>query len=107
MRALAERMEGDVAVVYRVLRDEDAVLRDELEELERERGIALHVVAGDHATEEGARLLSPEHLRELVPDVAERDVYVCGPPAMTAAIERTVRAAGIPHRRVHIERFAF
>jgi predicted ferric reductase len=106
VRALAERMEGDVVVLYRVLREEDAVLRDELEELAAGRGIALHVVAGDHATDEGARLLSPQHLRELVPDLAERDVYVCGPPAMTAAIERSVHDSGIPRRRVHIERFA-
>ena len=40
-------------------------------------------------TGEGARLLSPEHLRELVPDVAERDVFLCGPPAMTDAISGT------------------
>ena len=34
----------------------------------------------------------PTHLRELVPDIAERDVYVCGPPAMTDAIAQNVRA---------------
>jgi ferredoxin-NADP reductase len=66
----------------------------------------VHVVAGDHATEEGRRLLSPEHLRELVPDVAERDVYLCGPPAMVEAIEKTVRAVRVPRRQVHVERFA-
>jgi predicted ferric reductase len=106
VRALAQQMDCDVVVLYRVLREEDAVLRDELEDLERRRGIVVHVVAGDHADEDGARLLSPEHLRELVPDVVERDVYVCGPPAMTAAIETSVRRSGIPRSRVHVERFA-
>jgi ferredoxin-NADP reductase len=66
----------------------------------------LHVVAGDHATDEGRHLLAPEHLLELVPDLAERDVYVCGPPAMTQAITRNVRAASVPRRRIHTERFA-
>ena len=28
------------------------------------------------------------------------------PPAMTAAITRNVRAAGVPRRRIHAERFA-
>jgi ferredoxin-NADP reductase len=51
-------------------------------------------------------LLSAEHLRELVPDLAERDVYVCGPPAMTNQIESNVRAAGTPRRFIHTERFA-
>jgi predicted ferric reductase len=106
IRALLDELRGDLVVVYRVLREEDAVLRGELEELAREGRIELHVVAGDHATEDGARLLSADHLRDLVPDVADREVYLCGPPAMTAAIERTVRAVRVPRRHVHIERFA-
>ena len=102
IRTLLDELHGDVVVVYRVLRESDAVLRDELEQT----GAEVHVVAGDHATEEGRRLLSPDHLRSLVPDVDERDVYLCGPPAMTAAIERTVRALRIPRKNVHVERFA-
>jgi len=27
----------------------------------------------------------------LVPDIAEREVYVCGPPAMTSALLRSLR----------------
>ena len=57
-------------------------------------------------TPEGARLLSPDHLRELVPDLDDRDVFVCGPPAMAQAIARNVRSAGVPRRHVHTERFA-
>jgi ferredoxin-NADP reductase len=65
----------------------------------------VHYVVGDHRGE-GASLLSPEHLVELVPDVAERDVYLCGPAGMTAALERTIRAVNVPRRRLHVEKFA-
>jgi predicted ferric reductase len=106
IRALMEDMSGDVVVVYRVVRDEDVIFRDELEELARERGIALHLVVGDHTTEDGARLLSPAHLQELVPDIAERQVYVCGPPAMTEVLDRNVRRANVPPRFIHTEKFA-
>ena len=102
IRTLLEELRGDVVVVYRVLRDDDAVLRDELEQ----SGAELHVVAGDHATGDGRNLLSPAHLRLLIPDVDEREIYVCGPPAMTAALERTVRTLHIPRKHVHVERFA-
>jgi predicted ferric reductase len=101
IRALLEEMRGDVIALYRVLRDADVIFREELA-----RDPRVRVVAGDHATPEGAHLLSPDHLRELVPDVAEREVYVCGPPAMTDAIARNVRAAGVPRSFVHVERFA-
>jgi predicted ferric reductase len=90
VRALLEDMPGDVVVVYRVAREEDLILRSELDELAH-----VHYVVG------GAPL-SPERLLELVPDLAARDVFVCGPPAMTEA----VRATGVPRRQVYVERFA-
>ena len=49
--------------------------------------------------------LSPPHLRELVADIAERDYYVCGPPAMTEIAVGHIRAAGVPCRHIHTERF--
>jgi predicted ferric reductase len=106
VRALAEQARGDVVLVYSVLREEDAVLLDELETIAAERGLRLELVAGDHATPEGRDLLSPAHLRELVPDLRDRDVYVCGPPGMTDAIVRTLRSAGVKRRHIHSERFA-
>jgi predicted ferric reductase len=90
VRALLEDLPGDVVVVYRVSRDEDVILRSELDELAH-----VHYLVG------GAPL-SPERLLEIVPDLAERDVFVCGPPAMTEA----VRASGVPRRQVFVERFA-
>lgn len=106
IRALLEEMEGDVIVLYRVMRDEDIIFRDELEDLARERDIDLRFVVGDHETDEGRDLLSPAHLRAIVPDIAEREVYVCGPPAMTNAIRDNVRHAHVPARFIHAERFA-
>ena len=106
VRALVETMEGNVAVIYRVLAEEDAVFGSELAELADRRGLDLRYVVGDHLSAEGRDLLSASHLRELVPDVAERDVYLCGPPAMVAAIEQDVRRAGVPRGALHVERFA-
>jgi predicted ferric reductase len=105
IRSMVERMRGDVVLVYRALSEDELVFRRELDELPARTGLAVHYVVGDHRGE-GARLLSAGHLRELVPDAAERDVFLCGPPAMTDAIGRSLRAAGVPRRNVHLERFA-
>jgi predicted ferric reductase len=102
VRALAEGSTTGDVVVYRALREDELVLRDELDEL----GVDVHYVVGDHVAPGGDRLLSPEHLLELVPDLAERDVYVCGPPGMTDFAVRNVRAAGVHRRHIHVERFA-
>jgi predicted ferric reductase len=106
VRALAEQLEPDAVVLYRVVDESEIVFRDELDALAARRGFGLRYVVGDHATPEGARLLTADHLEELVPDIAERDVFVCGPPAMTEHAVRHVRATGVPRRFIHAERFA-
>jgi predicted ferric reductase len=106
IRALLEEIRGDAIVVYRVVSEDEIVFANELEQLTRARGATLHYVVGDHTAPGAERLLSPEHLRELAPDIRRREVFVCGPPGMAAAVEQSVRRAHVPRRHVHVERFA-
>jgi predicted ferric reductase len=106
IRSLLEEIHGDVAVVYRVMSEDDVIFGEELRSLAAAKDATLHVVAGDHRSEEGAQLLTAEHLHRLIPDLVEREVYVCGPPAMADATTRSVRKADVPSRYIHTERFA-
>ena len=42
-----------------------------------------------------------------VPDIADRDVYVCGPERWTDLVRATLTAAGLPEDRLHLETFAW
>jgi predicted ferric reductase len=106
IRALLEELRGDIVVLYRVVEEAELVLRDELRSLQARGGFVLHEVVGDHRTEEGSQLLTARHLHELVPDLVEREVFLCGPPGLADLVEREVRRAGVPRRHVHVERFA-
>jgi len=106
IRALLEEMSGDIVVIYRVARDDNVLFRGELDALARERGARLCYVIGDHRAAGNEHLMSPEHLRAIVPDLGARDVYLCGPPAMMDVIERSVQALGVPRKHIHSERFA-
>ncbi len=66
----------------------------------------MNYIVGDHASAEGRDLLSPAHLRELVPDIAERDVFICGPVAMIDFIVPNLRNANVSRQHLHVERFA-
>ncbi|SDP75108.1 Oxidoreductase NAD-binding domain-containing protein [Streptomyces sp. cf386] len=101
---LEEEPAGDVVVLYRVRSEHDAVLVDEVRALVADRGGELHLQT--RRTGEGSTQFEPDILRALVPDMAERDVYVCGPPAMTSAVLSALRGLKVPHRQVHAERFA-
>jgi predicted ferric reductase len=46
-------------------------------------------------------------LRAWVPDIADRDVYVCGPQHWTELVRRTLTSAGLPDDRLHVETFAW
>ncbi|RZB14229.1 oxidoreductase [Streptomyces sp. F001] len=102
IRALLEELHGHAVVIYRVSSDRDAVLHDELRDLARAKGAELYLVTGPVVPDK----LAPGELARLVPDVADRDVYVCGPPGMTAAVLRSLRELGVPKPQIHFERFS-
>lgn len=116
IRALAESMaakSGDITVIYRVRKYEDAALLGELEQLCRERGFALHVLSGSRGNANSwlpAQLNDrPDQTRliEMAPFVSESDVYICGPAAWTKSVEKTLKRVGTPAHQIHTEEFAW
>ena len=105
---------GDVTLVHRVSRREDLVLADEIDALARERG-ARYLLAEGHRVPDrtswlpqwAAHLTDDEGLRQVCPDVTERDIYVCGPPPWIDAVIDAARAAGVPAGQIHAERFQY
>jgi ferredoxin-NADP reductase len=84
--------------------DRDAVLLGEVQQLVAAHRGRLHVISG--RTGEGVRPFEPAGLRHYVPDITQRDVYVCGPTAMTATVLASLRALRVPARQVHAEKFS-
>ncbi|HZF92930.1 ferredoxin reductase family protein [Streptomyces sp.] len=102
IRALLEELHGHAVVIHRVATERDAVLHDELRELAHAKGAELYLVTGPATPDK----LAPAELARLVPDIADRDVYLCGPPGMTAAVRRSLRDLGVPAPQIHFERFS-
>ncbi|GHD02784.1 oxidoreductase [Streptomyces violarus] len=102
IRALLEELHGHAVVIYRVATDQDAVLYDELRDLALAKGAELHLVTGPPVPDR----LAPRELARLVPDIAGRDVYLCGPPPMMNAVLGSLRELGVPKPQIHFERFS-
>ncbi|MGW0870428.1 ferredoxin reductase family protein [Streptomyces sp. NPDC002740] len=102
IRALLEEIHGHAVVIYRVAGERDAVLYDELRELALTKGAELHLVTGPPVPDR----LAPRELAALVPDIAERDVFLCGPPPMMNAVLGTLRELDVPKPQIHFERFS-
>jgi predicted ferric reductase len=46
-------------------------------------------------------------IMRLVPDVADRDVYLCAAPGLSRAVRTALRDVGLPRKRLHEEAFSF
>jgi predicted ferric reductase len=102
IRALLEELHGHAVVIYRVATDRDAVLYDELRELADAKGAELHLVTGPVSPDK----LAPAELLRMVPDITDRDVFLCGPPPMMNAVLGSLRALDVPKAQTHFERFS-
>jgi ferredoxin-NADP reductase/DMSO/TMAO reductase YedYZ heme-binding membrane subunit len=103
--ALLEELpeESDVVVILRASTPGSLVLRDEVaEEVRRCGGRLVELVGPRHWVR-----LDADALREIVPDVRGREVYLCGPDALSRRLSTELERAGVPERRVHFESFTF
>jgi len=105
IRAMLEHLPttSKATVIYRALDESQAPLRQELVQLCESRGFDVHVLLGTPQEHP----LTLEAISHYVPDISERDVYVCGPGGFTTGVQSLAQAAGIPENRVHHEAFAF
>jgi predicted ferric reductase len=100
VRALLESIAGEITLLYRPIdRDGKILFRDEIDELANVRGVQVHYLYGED------RALSADVIRQLVPDIAQRDAFVCGSPAMVQETRTSLIEAGCRRRRIFAERF--
>ncbi|MDQ6917742.1 MAG: ferredoxin reductase family protein [Candidatus Dormibacteraeota bacterium] len=109
IRPLAEEMAADgfdVQLLYRAHDQGDVVFRKELDALASHQGvrIAYLLTAAGRSASRNA-WFEPRSLQRLVPDVAERAVYICGPESMTKFVAGSLRTLGVPSEQIRTEVF--
>lgn len=111
IRALIESLparSGDISMIYRAHSKRDLVLIEEIRELAVRRRIFVHVVLGGRdAYPPEFPPLGADHLGHVAPDVADRDVYICGSESLTQHVLSSLDELGVPRRQVHYESFSF
>jgi predicted ferric reductase len=113
LRALAEDLPyapGDAVLLHRA--GEQPLFAREFDVLAAERGLQVVWLPGHRRPDswlgaDAGPLDDLALLRGWVPDIADRDVYVCGPPDWTAHLRRTLVAAGLPAAHLHVENFGW
>ena len=111
IRSLAEELAGggrDVPVLYGNRNKAAIVFHKELDELEATYPNlrVIHILTHDPSWTGEKGRIDAEKIRRFASDVAERDVYLCGPRIMMKDVLKALAAMGVPRSAIHWERFS-
>ena len=107
IRAILEdcHPEQNPIVIVRVHAEHDLAHRSELEDLVHSRNGQLHVIVGPRQWFAANDPFTGASLGSLVPDIAGRHAFICGPASLESAVIKGLRKAGMPSSAIHRERF--
>lgn len=107
----------DIVLIYGNKTEADIALRKELEELSGKYNIHIHHVLSNQDelslnTSHSALctfssgFVTPELIQRLVPDVASREIFLCGPPPMLNVLIKSLPQLGVPKNKIYFEKFS-
>ena len=111
IRSLGEELAAggrEVLVLYGNRTKASIVFQEELGELEAiyPNLRVIHVLSHDPSWAGEKGRIDAEKIRRLTSDVAEREVYLCGPPPLVKDVLKALALMEVPHSAIHWERFS-
>src|SRR3989344_62554 len=110
IRSLVEQLAAqhkDIVLISANKAGKDIVFKNELDELGTRFGFSIYYVLSQ---EQNDRYLygqvDKEKISQLVKDVIERDVYLCGPIPMMESVRKSLEELGVPAVNIHFEKFS-
>jgi ferredoxin-NADP reductase len=107
IRALLDEFKdsASVDVLFRAPREEDLILREELDYIaSKSHGtVRVHYMAGPRKNFP----MDAPFLGALIPDIADSEIYICGPLALIETVVQAAKELGVSATRVHHEEFVY
>jgi len=107
IRAIIEEFKNGVQmdVIFRASKEEDLVLREELDYLAANSDgmIRVHYLVGPRKNHP----MDARSLTKLVPSFADADIYICGPTPLVESVRKAAQDAGVPKDKFHDEAFGY
>jgi len=107
IRALAESLSQknrDAILLYGNKTENDIVFKDELQNLAPQGHYVLSEKTNGNF-ESG--YIDEAKIKKFVPDLKERDIYICGPVGMMSAVTSILKNLGISKSQIHFEKFSY
>ncbi len=111
LRSLAEdlmRQGREVILLYSSRKRSGIVFEGELARLEQSsngRFKVFHVLSDDPDWSGENGRIDAEKISRLVPDLPEREIFLCGPPQMMKGLRKILAGLGVGNKSIHYEKF--
>ncbi|MGH7196618.1 MAG: ferredoxin reductase family protein [Candidatus Saccharimonadales bacterium] len=103
----AKQSGGDAILLYGNRSVTDTIFLNELTQLGHKISMPVHNVVSEESEYSGEKgYVDKDKIARLVPDITERDIFLCGPPPMMAGVVAALKQLGVPAAQVHYERFS-
>ena len=92
-------------LIVRLHHEGDFAHRTEIEDLIRARGGQLHLLVGPREWFAARDPFAVQSLTTMIPDIANRHAFICGPASLESAVVKGLRKSGMQSSNIHLERF--
>jgi predicted ferric reductase len=107
IRAIIEEFKNGVQmdVIFRASKEEDLVLREELDYLaaNSDGTIRVHYLVGPRKNHP----MDARSITKLVPSFTDADIYICGPTPLVESVRKAAQDVGVPKDKFHDEAFGY
>ncbi len=97
----------DSLLLYGARTSNDIAFRSEFDELHKKGLLTVHYITNEPTEGYESGRIDEEKLKRLVPDIVERDVFICGPTPMMDATVALLTRLGLNRDQIHFEKFSF
>lgn len=106
LEALGSRYQ-DKVLLYSNKTVAETVLGEEITSLSEQNNFSvINIYSNETVSGSENGFLDKAMLARLVPDLSDRDIFLCGPPPMMIALRKAMIELGVPKSQIHFERFA-
>jgi predicted ferric reductase len=103
----AAKGKKDIALLYSNKTAKEIVFKNELDALAKQYSFPVYYFVTEDPEFKGQQgRITKEKIVELVPDVRDRDIFICGPVPMMKGLNKDLRSMNIPASHIHFEEFS-
>jgi len=96
----------DIILLYGNRTKKDIVFKDEIENIAEKNKNKIHYLYSEEKEASKYAIIDRESIENLIPDINERDIYICGPMPMMKSIIKYLKSRNVPSNQIHYEKFS-